>query len=197
MRMHTLVVPGILLVAACSDQLPQFGAACSSSQWDEYIVASSELRTSYAPACLPHSLVPDEEGRVSCLVIEGRQVEGTCDCSAAGHHPVATEHEPAVDLLIARFQSPGPDLNCFCEVTQLAGAELAACQHDLADVPKYQGQDLSGWCYIDATTAPPLGNPELVSQCPAFEQRDLRFLGGGAPAPDARWLIVCETLTCA
>ncbi len=196
MRAHHHVIPALLLVAACSEQPPQFEAACNSAQLVEYLVASSELRQSYGAACLPRPLAADDEGRVSCLIIEGRRAEETCDCSAAGRHPVAPEHEPAVDLLLDQSKSPGTDLNCFCEVTQLAGAALAACQHDLAEEPQYQGQDLSGWCYVDATTVPPVGDPKLVSHCPRSEQRDLRFLGG-VPLPGARLVIVCETLSCA
>ena len=83
-------------------------------------------------------------------------------------------------------------IDCFCEITQLEGEALAACQDDPSDPPLLEGAPVSGYCYVDATTSPPTGNPELVAHCPAAEQRLLRFVGAGSPLPGAVVFIRCE-----
>ena len=50
---------------------------------------------------------------------------------------------------------------------------------------------MDGYCYIDQTSSPPVGNPELVSSCGASEKRTIRFVGKGNPASDATMYITC------
>lgn len=77
----------------------------------------------------------------------------------------------------------GPSCNdlCACDLLQSAGAALTQCQTDattpITEMPP-------GFCYVDATVTPPLGNAALVASCPASSRRELRILGPVAePAP--------------
>lgn len=66
---------------------------------------------------------------------------------------------------------------CVCELGQCSGAALSQCQTDTtptAELPP-------GFCYVDATIVPPLGNAALVASCPQESRRELRLLG---PAPE-------------
>ena len=81
--------------------------------------------------------------------------------------------------------------NCFCELTQLGGDALAACQQDPADPPVVDGDFVHGWCYIDASVVPPVGNPDLVEQCPGTDKRIIRFVGDGHAAPEATLFLTC------
>lgn len=83
--------------------------------------------------------------------------------------------------------------NCVCELTQLSGAELAACQNDAStDAPTLDGQPVDGWCYLDSTVVPELGNPELTGRCPGDERRLFRFIGRGRPSATATTLVSCQ-----
>ncbi|MBL8740320.1 MAG: hypothetical protein JNK04_04470, partial [Myxococcales bacterium] len=147
-------------------------------------------------SCLARQLQPDDEGLVQCLVIEA-QVSDSCECDAdSGRAPI----EPTVDgkpnptynaVEIAKNDAfADPAWNCFCEIQQLtAGAERDACLTVLDPQADSQGD---GWCYIDAASAPPVGNPELVAGCPATERRLLRFVGKGEPRPSAIAFITCS-----
>ena len=63
---------------------------------------------------------------------------------------------------------------CLCDLLQSAGAALTQCQTDAvtpsAELPP-------GFCFIDVTLTPPLGNEALVSTCSANSRRELRILG--------------------
>lgn len=70
---------------------------------------------------------------------------------------------------------PGCAALCRCELPQLAGPALAACQNT------QQTSDLAGFCYISAMAdEPPVGNAAFVRDCPAAERRDLRLLRGAS-----------------
>jgi hypothetical protein len=82
-------------------------------------------------------------------------------------------------------------------VVQLEGAQLRACQTDLAD-EIYDGDDrVSGWCYVDATSAPPIGSTDLVASCSSTTKHDLRFVGAAEMPPGAARVIVCQVDECA
>jgi hypothetical protein len=144
--------------------------------------------------CLSRTLTPDEvTGQVSCLVLEARKTPGACECGA-GRKAIALDH-PAVqstrqDLLFATQQ-----WNCYCEIEQKRGDDLAACQSAAPDTNPVLNADkkpVDGWCYIDASTAPPIGNPDVVAQCAASEKRVIRFVGKGEPASGATTFITCS-----
>ena len=49
--------------------------------------------------------------------------------------------------------------------------------------------DVYGWCYIDATTDPVIGNPALVADCD--RKRQLRFVGDDTPANGSTVFMAC------
>jgi len=55
------------------------------------------------------------------------------------------------------------------------------------------GEEVNGWCYVDATTQPVIGNEEIVKNCPETEKRIVRFVGQGAAKPGATMFISCIT----
>ncbi|MBW2456602.1 MAG: hypothetical protein JRI68_18940, partial [Deltaproteobacteria bacterium] len=64
---------------------------------------------------------------------------------------------------------------------------------DVSDTPvSVQGNAVHGWCYVDATTVPPTGNPEIVANCPETEKRIIRFVGNGKGATGATLFITCS-----
>jgi hypothetical protein len=148
------------------------------------------LTPNVSGSCFPRSLAPDEAGRVPCAFIEAR-VAPVCDCQGAARAPVPPEHAALLAAAAADPFVQTVGASCFCEVSQLAGDALAACQYDLADVPTVAGQAVDGWCYVDATTSPPTGDPALVSLCPESEQRILRLVGEGAPKSGAMLFFGC------
>jgi hypothetical protein len=89
------------------------------------------------------------------------------------------------------------DWNCFCEVVQLTGDPRKACSNDESALPlDMNGNPVHGFCYVDATTSPPTGNPELTLACSATERRLLRIVGDGFSAPDATIQAVCVDEQC-
>ncbi len=158
------------------------------------------LKKELGGQCLPRSLSPDATGGVSCLILEARN-SPTCDCSGNARSDIASDH-PAVK---AAKQDPLYDIaqwSCFCEITQSFGEtdpqtgrprDLEACQNELTEpVVNSAGDAVHGWCYVDGTTVPPTGSPELVSSCPATERRLIRFVGDGNGAPGATLFITCS-----
>lgn len=148
--------------------------------------------------CLRLSLPPEPTtGIVPAIVVEASSVdshrEGACNaCDSPGREPIAPE-SPALDAILA-YPMPRSDggegaamadrfgWNCYCEVTQLAGAIGQEClTAPRGTATLWEGETLKGdgWCYIDATTAPAIGNPEVVGQCPETAARTIRFAGKG------------------
>jgi hypothetical protein len=142
--------------------------------------------------CLPRQLTPKADGTVSCLVIEARKSQ-SCSCAAAdGRAPVTDEHRPAVDGARESGLVDGDD-DCFCEVPQLGGKELSACQVDKSDPLVVDGQQANGWCYVDATSTPPVGSPALVpDSCPSTERRLVRLVGNAKAKPGSTLVITCD-----
>ena len=78
--------------------------------------------------------------------------------------------------------------NCLCEIRQLTGSatiasndraapadELQACQCVPDDTVTLNGQTVDGWCYLDATGAPAIGNQSIGANCSEQEKRMIRF----------------------
>ncbi|EYF06118.1 hypothetical protein [Chondromyces apiculatus] len=151
------------------------------------------LKVALVGQCLPRSLQPGEGGQVSCLVIEARNSGGACTCDGATGRREVTEDNDAVRAVIAEdalADTAGWD--CLCEVVQLAGTELTACQTDLDEPVQDGGNDVNGWCYVDATTAKPVGDPALVQTCPSTERRMIRFVGKADVEAGATQFITCS-----
>ena len=146
------------------------------------------LKQALGGQCLPRSLTPNAEGQVACLILEARVVnDGQCDaiCSGPGRNTIPQDH-PAVKAAKQDPLASAAGWNCFCEISQLTGAELVACQEQAQEPP-----GIDGWCYVDAAGQPPIGNPEIVASCPDTEKRIIRFVGDGQGATGATLFITC------
>ncbi|MCC6528226.1 MAG: hypothetical protein IT373_36605 [Polyangiaceae bacterium] len=142
------------------------------------------LKQALGGQCLPRSLTANLEGQVPCLIIEAKQAVDGCSGGAGSRRPVAPENQAAADAAAADPANPG--WKEYCEIIQLSGAELDKCQNDPAD-----DGTIDGWCYVDPTTVPPVGNAEIVASCPSTEKRIIRFVGQGKGAPGATLFITC------
>lgn len=151
-----------------------------------------QLKTKINGPCLPRTLNRDIEGNVNCLLIEAKHTGGACSCDpAAARLSVPQSHQSAVEL--AKQRSPGNDWDCFCEIPQLVGEALEQCQNDISDAPVTQsGAPIDGYCYIDATTEPKIGNPIHVAACPDNEKRRIRMVGKGEPSQDSTLVVLCS-----
>ncbi len=157
------------------------------------------LKQALGGQCLPRSLTPNAEGQVPCIILEARIVSGgECSsvCDGTNGRRAIDQNSPAVVAAkadpITKDAAGGEIYNCFCEITQLTGDDLDACQEDVADNPvNSSGDAVHGWCYVDASTAPPLGNSEIVAKCPENEKRIIRFVGDGEGAAGAVLFITC------
>ena len=127
-----------------------------------------------------------EAGQVRCYLIQAvvPAPGAACACDASQHlAPTAAGVDKAVRQHAQLDQACGSASGvncaslCLCDLQQATGAALTQCQTDVtptAELPP-------GFCYIDATLTPPLGNPALVSTCPADFRRELRITG---PVPE-------------
>lgn len=153
------------------------------------------LKTKLGGACQPRQLVADDEGNVPCIVIEARDsdrdgnAETTSDCNCNGEARAEPEGGAAIAADQIRDElskeEPSPGYDCLCEVTQLAGDERTECQNE-------ETTNVNGWCYVDATSTPQVGNPALVENCPPSEQRLVRFVGAGEVEGGGRLYITCS-----
>jgi hypothetical protein len=140
------------------------------------------LKTAIGNPCLPLQPTIDPTSKqVSCLVLEARDVgSAPCTCTATARADVGSNQDAAIAQ--AKVSEPSTESYCFCEVTPTTGAALTSCQNDAIT------SDADGWCYVDDTH----GNPMLVANCPASEQREIRFVGAGKQAPSSVLFISCE-----
>jgi hypothetical protein len=152
----------------------------------------AKLAAGLAPSCLPRPLAPStsDPNRIPCAVIEARPSQGTvCSCSVAGRTVPSSDSARAVTTYMrdeGACDGTGVACSdmCLCEVPQLGGDALAACQAGAPDT----GATL-GFCYIDPAAG--IGSDAAVADCPATSKRNLRFMGIGAPAPGAALFISC------
>jgi hypothetical protein len=79
--------------------------------------------------------------------------------------------------------SANGDLDCFCEIPQTAGSDLRDCEENVVS-------NSNGWCYADAAQNP--AAEAVVANCPAGDQRQIRFVGNGVPQPGASLFISCQ-----
>ena len=141
--------------------------------------------------CLPRPLPIDDDGRVSCQVIEARESdEASCICPVPLTE-VADTIDNAVRSKLRDSQLCGTSSGapcsafCLCEIPQLSSEELEACQNDAA------APSVPGFCYLNGqANEPNVGNPALLSDCSADTKRLLRF-AGGAPTPGSAAFAVC------
>ncbi|MDC0742647.1 hypothetical protein [Polyangium mundeleinium] len=150
------------------------------------------LKSKIGGPCLPRTLDRNDDDAVNCLLIEARPTGGACSCdSDHARLPVAPEHAAAIDE--AKARSPESNWDCFCQIPQLADEELTICQNDVSDDPVTPaGKPVSGFCYVDASTDPPVGNPALVARCADSERRMIRLVGEGEPSQGATLFVTCS-----
>lgn len=142
--------------------------------------------------CLPRKLTPDKNNQVTCLVVEARKSE-SCSCKAEdGRVAVEEEHLPAI--VGARDSGIIDDRDdCFCEIPQLGGDELAACQNEKADPLVIDGDQVDGWCYIDASSVPKVGSAALVPEsCASTERRLIRLVGNAKARAGSTLFTMCS-----
>ena len=150
------------------------------------------LSVKLSDPCLPRALVADPSGQVSCLVLEGRALEPgeSCSCEGAGRGAVTGAHQASVNVALSSPEAAGAELDCFCEIEQLRGPELGACQSQMDDAPSVDGEPVDGWCYVDASI--PGANEQLVAHCPVTQEHTLRFVGDGRPMDRTKVFITCQ-----
>ena len=179
----------------------------------------NRLKLAFGGGCLPLELTVDAQGQAECLILEainsggqhagtnGQGFGGACDayCNMQpARQAVQPEQEPAVQGALQDPTSKVAGFDCFCEIKQLSGTTssvctlgappsgpLQACQCDPADPPLFNNAPVDGWCYVDATTVPPVGNPQIVKNCPDAEKHTVRFVGAGNPKPGSTLFIAC------
>ena len=166
-----------------------------------------QLRTNVAGACLPIELPfgatgGPNEGRVACTI--GELHFDACDCEQPGRAPLSAEVLTAFVGYAEQSQTCGGASGvdcaaaCGCELVQPPGtavdtsSDLYACLNDVTPPV-----DVAGFCVIDqermvAGAPAPIGNPELVADCPSTSQRRIRFVGEGLPPTDAAVFIACS-----
>jgi hypothetical protein len=163
------------------------------------------LKTALGGQCLPRTLTPDDDGQVSCLVLEARKTDGNCKCDYAARSDVTGDHEPAAQAALDLPISKISKLDCVCEINQTLGDDntivgddaLTACQNNITEpvllsAGPNSGAPVDGWCYVDATTTPPTGNPDIVAKCADTERRIVRFVGKGEAQAGATLFITCS-----
>jgi hypothetical protein len=145
-----------------------------------------QLKHRLAGQCLNRPLDRDSKDQVSCVVIEASRSDGGACCTAAARTQVDVQYKGALDEAKNDPLTKGYD--CFCQIPQLQDAALDACQQDVSPVPvDSNGNDVDGWCYVDAQ----IGAAALVSGCPSGQQQKIRFVGAGHPAGNAYTFITC------
>jgi hypothetical protein len=155
------------------------------------------LKTKLGGACQPRQLIADTEGNVPCLVIEARDsdgdrdagTDGKCNCNLDGRRDPEEGGVVAADQIRNELdgEEPSPGYDCLCEVVQLSGDDRTSCQNDQSPP-----NSVNGWCYIDATSVPKIGNEDLVGNCAPSERRLVRFVNEGEVSPGGRLYITCS-----
>ena len=162
------------------------------------------LKQALGGQCLPRSLTADGAGQVPCIILEARIIsEGNCNdiCDAANGRRSIDQNSPAVTAAredpINRDPVTGAEIpKCYCEITQLEGTAQGEPQYECKNNPSdnpttANGDAIHGWCYIDATSVPPSGNPDIVAKCPENEKRIIRFVGEGEGVAGSVLFITC------
>jgi hypothetical protein len=140
-------------------------------------------------SCLNRDAEADANGRTACSVITASS-SPSCTCPAAqglAKVPAAAVTPVLEELASVGYCGPGMscDALCLCELTQLDGANLTACQND------DQAPDVPGFCYLNAVTGEAhAGKASLAEDCVGAAPRRIRFTGG-APAQSSIALLYC------
>jgi hypothetical protein len=140
-------------------------------------------------SCLTRDAHADADGRIACNIITAAS-SASCMCPAEqglSPAPDAVKGPVLKQLEAVGYCGPGMscDALCLCELKQLDGADLTACQ--TAD----QAPDTAGFCYLDAVEGEVnAGSSTLAQDCVGAAPRRIRFTGG-APAESSLALLYC------
>ncbi|WP_437733033.1 hypothetical protein [Sorangium sp. So ce1335] len=149
------------------------------------------LKTVLGGQCLPRTLTPNNEGQVSCLILEARNTQGQCRCDDTPARVEVPElHQAAKDKVLDDPIAQVAGWDCVCEIEQLAGDQATACRNDPSDNVKVGGEDVHGWCYVDPSIR--VGSPDIVASCPPTERRIIRFTNEGEAQQGATLFITCS-----
>ena len=161
-----------------------------------YRPAVASLVSRFRCASLDAEFISDPSsfhyGQVPCSVVAVNK-QGNCPCSGSGRFPVTpVARATLLDQLEAQGSCGGStgvacDSYCLCELAQLSGPGLQACQSDTE--PMGSAGPLSGWCYVDPEQG--FGSNEAVGTCPASQQRNVRVLGNANPLEEESLYSVC------
>jgi len=152
------------------------------------------LKSVLGGQCLPRTLTTDAEGNVPCLILEARNVQGgacVCDPNKARAEITDDAKLKAVEIAKSDPAAAKAGWDCFCEITQVTGAERTACQEDPVDPPLVNGNPVNGWCYVDPG-ANVNHSADIVASCPENEKRIIRFVGEGEAETGATLFITCS-----
>jgi hypothetical protein len=148
------------------------------------------LKEKLKGSCLPTSIATNSNGTVPCDLVEAVpqaivNARGS-DCAtycSANQRSVVTASSPLglattssmVQNRICGGSTGNPCSSmCLCQLSQETGAALATCQNAT------DGSESAlppGFCYVDATVSPAIGNAALLAWCPDTARRILRFVG--------------------
>jgi hypothetical protein len=161
-----------------------------------YRPAVASLVSRFRCASLDAKFVTDpssiDYGKVPCSVVAVNK-QGDCSCSGGGRFPVTPAARAALLETLEQQGSCGGSTGvpcesyCLCELAQLSGPGLLACQRD--SEPMGSTGPLSGWCYVDPEQG--FGSSEAVGTCPTGQQRNVRVLGNANPREGESLYSVC------
>jgi hypothetical protein len=171
------------------------------------------LKGALQSSCQPRELPIDENYDVPCIVIEASDSDGdedasttsSCEalCAESGRAPIGDETKAAAKVVRTTLDGEDTDTarsyDCLCEIEQLTGKPSDA---DWESSPRYRCQyeqfpptdSVNGWCYVDASATPPVGNPDLrdIAQCAPTERRLVRPVNNGVVKSGGRLYITCS-----
>jgi hypothetical protein len=151
------------------------------------------LKGALVASCLPRPLETNNEGALTCDVVEARlpTTGGGCSCTAPGRSEVSNATRRAVEEELTFLGHCDGDtgvecsIYCMCGIQGFSGPDLQTCQNSETDP-----MNIYGHCYVDPDNG--LGNPALVADCPATQRRIVRFLGPDVPLQNATTFIACS-----
>jgi hypothetical protein len=141
------------------------------------------LRVPLRGRCLPRTLVADNDGAVSCVILEVFNPPDGEACRCEGDPKFLGRETPTADVLAA---NPGLDQygSCTCSIVQLKGDARTSCLNDPSPAA-----DINGWCYVDPEQSNNASQCALVKDCEPTKKRIIRYVG---EQPRGANIITCQ-----
>jgi hypothetical protein len=143
----------------------------------------ARLRVPLRGRCLPRTLLEDDKGFVSCVILEAFEPAQGEACRCEGDPKFPGRQTPAPDVLAA-YAELDQYGSCQCEIEELDGADRASCLKDPTPSP-----NINGWCYVDPGQSGDAAQCELVKNCSPTEKRIIRYVGA---QPRGVNVIICQ-----